>query len=375
MGLGHLRRSTNIAREILREEPEASVLIVADSPAAPFFVPPKGVDYLKLPTIVKTGDSSWAPSSLSISLEDTLKLRSRLIVKAYQKFRPDVILVDHMPVGALGELKPLIDEAMSDTTPPRLFLGLRDVLDRPEVIQKAWQAAGGYDYLKFYEAVLIYGTSELHDSASIYDLRSRSKDVIFCNYVSLDPSGGSQVARSGVTPSADEVPLVLVMGGGGADLFPLAKTFIEAVPHLQPEMPMEAVVLPGPNIPHDDMVTLGLMAESQPVDVQRGFEDATYWLQRASAVVMMAGYKSVCEVMAWQKKALVVPRPGPSAEQRIRSQLFAQRRLIHMIDPDELTPSRRARGVFELLVDDAVPNREAMPALDGARRAAEALLA
>ena len=249
------------------------------------------------------------------------------------------------------------------------------MLDRPEVIQKAWQAAGGYDYLKFYEAVLIYGTSELHDSASIYDLRSRSKDVIFCNYVSLDPSGGSQVARSGVTPSADEVPLVLVMGGGGADLFPLAKTFIEAVPHLQPEMPMEAVVLPGPNMPHDDMETLGLMAESLPVDVQRGFEDATYWLQRASAVVMMAGYKSACEVMAWQKKALVVPRPGPSAEQRIRSQLFAQRRLIHMIDPDELTPSRRARGVFELLVDDAVPNREAMPALDGARRAAEALLA
>lgn len=89
---------------------------------------------------------------------------------------------------------------------------------------------------------------------------------------------------------------------------------------------------------------------------------------------MMAGYNSICEVMAWQKKALVIPRAGPSAEQRIRSQLFAQRRLIHMIYPDELTPSRLARGVFELLVDDAVPNREAMPALDGARRAAEALL-
>lgn len=276
MGLGHLRRSTNIAREVLREDPEANVLIVADSPAAPFFVPPRGVDYLKLPTIVKTGDSSWAPSSLSISLEDTLKLRSRLIVKAYQKFKPDVILVDHMPVGALGELKPLLDEATSAATPPRLFLGLRDVLDRPEVIHRAWQDAGGYDYLRLYEAVLIYGTAELHDSASIYDLKSRSKDVIFCNYVSLEaPNQPLPSAPSG-NPSSDEVPLVLVMGGGGADLFPLAKTFIEAVPHLQPEMAMEAVVLPGPNMPRDDMETLGLMADSLPVDVQRGFEDATY---------------------------------------------------------------------------------------------------
>ena len=138
---------------------------------------------------------------------------------------------------------------------------------------------------------------------------------------------------------------------------------------------MEAVILPGPNMPPADIETLGQMAKSLPIDVQRGFEDATYWLERASAVVMMAGYNSVCEAMAWQKKALVIPRSGPSSEQRIRSELFAQRRLIHMLDPDELTPSRLARGVFELLVDDSVPNRDAMPALDGARRAAEALLA
>lgn len=330
----------------------------------------KGVDFLRLPTIVKTGDSSWIAPNLGLSIEETLKLRSRLIVKAYQKFRPDVVLVDHMPVGALGELKPLLDKVREDENPPLLYLGLRDVLDRPEVIRAVWQATGAYDYLESYEAVLIYGSAELHDSATLYDLTDRSKRVICCNYVSLEP--GPDPGYS--TVSSSEEPLVLVMGGGGADLFPVAKTYIEALPHLPPHVTIKSAIMPGPNMPHDDHQTLSMMAGEMPVQVLHGFEDATFWLQRASAVVMMAGYNSVCEVMAWQKKALVIPRSGPSAEQRIRTRLFAERGLIHMLDPDELTPETMADSLVRLLADENVPAPEFIPQLDGARRAAAALL-
>ena len=34
-----------------------------------------------------------------------------------------------MPLGALGELRPLLDTASSEKKPPRMVLGLRDVLD------------------------------------------------------------------------------------------------------------------------------------------------------------------------------------------------------------------------------------------------------
>jgi predicted glycosyltransferase len=89
---------------------------------------------------------------------------------------------------------------------------------------------------------------------------------------------------------------------------------------------------------------------------------------------MMAGYNSVCEVMSFRKKALVIPRAGPSSEQRIRSRLFAERGLIHMLDPDDLTAARLTSEVIGLLADDNVPNRSNIPALDGARRAADVLL-
>ena len=66
MGLGHLRRNRNLAAAVLERTPDASVLVVADSPATPFFAPVPGVDYLKLPTIVKTGDAEWKTASRNV---------------------------------------------------------------------------------------------------------------------------------------------------------------------------------------------------------------------------------------------------------------------------------------------------------------------
>jgi predicted glycosyltransferase len=367
LGLGHLRRSTNIAREVLRREPEANVLVVADSPAAPYFLPPQGVDYVKLPTIVKTGDSSWRPSTLSMPLADIMRLRSTILTQTFREYQPDIVLVDHMPVGALGELKPLLDQAVEDVRHPRLFAGLRDVLDRPEVIRAVWTETGAYDYLKAYEAVLIYGSGDIMDASAEYGLTPYARRVVNCNFVATEAG----------TPPAEEPaddPLILVMGGGGADLYPIAKAFLAALPILLAETRLRVAVMPGPFMPAEQVDALTEMANGQPAEVLRGFEDATSWLSRASAVVMMAGYNSICEVMSYRKKALVIPRAGPSAEQRIRSRLFAERGLVHVLDPDELTAPRLAAAVISLLADDSVPNRANIPALDGASRAADVLL-
>jgi predicted glycosyltransferase len=363
-----LRRSTNIAREVLRRQPDASILVVADSPAAPFFLPPHGVDYVKLPTIVKTGDSSWKSNSLSMPLDDVLRLRAGLIEQTLQHFEPDAVLVDHMPVGALGELKPTIDRIKADEHGPRLVLGIRDVLDKPETIRKVWQETGAYDYLTAYDAVLVYGSSDLLDASTEYGLAPYASNVISCNFVATE-------APAFEAEAPHDEPLILVMGGGGADLFPIAKTVLEALPILLAETAIKLAILPGPNMDVEQTETLTALADGRPATVCSGFEDATAWLARADAVVMMAGYNSMCEVLSARKKALVIPRPGPSSEQRIRTRLFAERGLIRALDPDELTAANLARSLMALLADDNVPDPANLPPLDGAMRAADVLLA
>lgn len=61
---------------------------------------------------------------------------------------------------------------------------------------------------------------------------------------------------------------------------------------------------------------------------------------RADLVVSMAGYNTTIELLNAGTPALLIPRSGPSAEQRIRASLFAQRDWVHWLDPDLLgTPA------------------------------------
>ncbi|NIV75088.1 MAG: hypothetical protein GWN09_07390, partial [Gammaproteobacteria bacterium] len=51
--------------------------------------------------------------------------------------------------------------------------------------------------------------------------------------------------------SSDEAPLLLVMGGGGGDAYPMAKTVLNALPKIRAHMKVRCVVLTGPNMAPD----------------------------------------------------------------------------------------------------------------------------
>jgi predicted glycosyltransferase len=364
-GLGHLRRSFNIARDVRARNPRCDILIVADSPAVSIVGTTPGIDLIKLPTIVKTGSSSWETATLSVSARSLVKLRAQLMLHAFAEFRPDTVLVDHMPVGAMGELKPMLDHASTRPRPPRIFLGLRDVLDRPAVIRRTWGDLGAYDYLPVYDAVLVYGDRGVYDATAAYGLLPQARAVVYCNYI-------APCRRAPAAPSALREPFVLMMGGGGADAFPLAKAFVEAIPAVERELNIGAVLLTGPNMAAGERARLAERATG--IQIESRYGDATEWIRSAAAIVTMAGYNSLCEVLAWQQKALVVPRCGPSAEQQIRSSLFSKRSLIRRLEPKTLDPGRLADALIRLLVDDGVPDVARIPRLDGAQLTANVLL-
>ena len=296
LGLGHLRRTSNIARAVLARVPDCAVLVVSDCPATPFFAPLPGMDHLKLPTVIKTGEV-WH-NGLPIDISETLRLRTRLILEAFAEFRPDTVLVDHLPVGALGELVPLIEHATEGRV--RLFFGLRDVMDAPEVVRRLWSNVGAYTYLERYNAVLAYGCRDVYDVASAYGVSSHARTVINCNYV-VSPS----VDRAECAASDER--LVVALGGGGYDAFPLAAGFLDALPMLRQETAVRGVILPGPTMPAAHRQLLLERAASQGAEVRAGYEDALPWLNRATAVVTMAGYNSLCESLQEGKKVLTVP--------------------------------------------------------------------
>ena len=105
-GLGHLRRTTLIGQSLLEQAPDSAVLLLADSPVAPFFQLPQGMDCIKLPSILKVDAGKWRPVSLHVGVADLRRLRADVLHCALRSFAPDLLLVDHMPGGVQGELFP-----------------------------------------------------------------------------------------------------------------------------------------------------------------------------------------------------------------------------------------------------------------------------
>src|SRR5256885_333415 len=108
LGLGHLRRNILIGGAILEARKDSNVLLLADSPGAPFFQLPTRMDHIKLPSICKVNAGCWEATRLRIDERELSRLRSDLLRDALLGFQPNLLLVDHMPGGAQGELLPAL---------------------------------------------------------------------------------------------------------------------------------------------------------------------------------------------------------------------------------------------------------------------------
>src|SRR5205809_7532257 len=109
LGLGHLRRNILIGGAFLDARKDGNVLLLADSPVAPFFSVPERMDHIKLPSIRKISAGCWEATRLRIHERELIRLRTDLLRDAVLDFRPDLVLVDHMPGGAQGELVPALE--------------------------------------------------------------------------------------------------------------------------------------------------------------------------------------------------------------------------------------------------------------------------
>ncbi|MFQ6029387.1 MAG: glycosyltransferase family protein [Dehalococcoidia bacterium] len=372
--LGHLRRTRNIALEVLARDPRCSILNLVDSPRTPFFDPVPGLDYLKLPTVgqqngLRRGGRHWRVHSLNMDIQEVTNLRAEIILEVFKGFNPDAVLVDLLPVGAQGELKPLLDLAVRRPRRPKLYLGLRGIIQHPNRIADEWGQLGAYDYLKHYNAVLVYDSPDIYDTASIYNLSPHAHQVIYTNNVV-----GPVEDRSGDPPT--EEPFILVMGGSGMDVFRVEKTYLEALPLLSQETSLKSIIITGPNMRPDRYEAIMTEAAKHPVEIHRSVSDATRLIQQAAVVVTMGGYNSVCEILQFRKKTLVIPR-GLSqefSEQEIRAQKLAEQRLLKTVSQRKLTPEKLTKALVQLIHDDDIPNPDNLPLMDGAQQVAELLL-
>jgi predicted glycosyltransferase len=378
-GLGHMRRTSSIASQITQRRADVALLTLADSRLGHFFETGQNHDYLKLPSILKAGPGDWRAVNLPLPFADVRALRQDLIRSAVQSYQPHLLLVDHMPHGAMGELIPTLEALKESNADTKVVLGLRDILDAPEVVRRRWQVEGAYEAIEnYYDMVLVYGRRDVFDLAQQYGFSPTiSERLRYCGYV-CTPNVARYTARARAKYLAGAAPntrLIVAMAGGGADGYPMMRMLLDALPAIQAEQPCILVLITGPFMPPELRRDLEARARGRPARVSMSVSDTLSYIDAADLVVAMAGYNTTMEILRSGRRAILIPRAGPSAEQRMRTQRFAARGWVEMIDPDDLHADTVARSVLKTLRSGVPSVEQDRPDLGGLACATDELLA
>jgi predicted glycosyltransferase len=378
VGLGHIRRTLRICEHLDFNFPNLSMLLVTGSPVAHAFRAPAGLDYVKLPSVIKRGDDCYETRTLRVPFQMTRRLRARLLLDTVSAYRPDFLFVDNVPLGMKGELTTTLEHISRHLPDTLVFLTLRDILDDASRVVPQWRRLGIIEALeRYYTRVFIYGLRTVFDPTVEYQWPATvRRKTVFCGYIarSVDKTVSRALRRQ--ICAADE-RLVVVTIGGGSDGSDIVDTYLRALPLITRQIAVKSLVILGPEMAPHEASRLRRVCERRGVIVMDFCADPMPYLDAADLVVSMAGYNTITEILTLDKKAIVIPRTQPRREQLIRSQRLQEFGLLRAIEPAELTRDRLAAEVHHSLqtTDVPIPTRLEFTGLERLTLEMHALLA
>ena len=329
-GLGHLRRNVLIAQDLLRHVPGLQVVLLSGSTVAERFELPANLAVVPLPPVVKTGVDEYASRDPRLPFSIVWRARAAIIADVARRFEPDVFLVDHAPQGMKGELLRAFDSLRHRSPATRIVLGLRDVVDEPAAVRRAWEEQGVPSTLRdVYHRVVVYGSPDLVDLAGYGIPAGTLQRTTYCGYLCRQPAAEPAVPIPGWTP---DMQVVLGTAGGGGDGVEVLLGTLAAAERLG----LPSLLVTGPLMPAGDRAALqDAVRASRRGHLEEFIPGLEGVMAAAGAIVTMGGYNSLMEAIPSGTPTIVVPRTWPRREQQIRAERFASRGLVRVVEGGE----------------------------------------
>ena len=341
-GLGHLRRCRAIAHALVEHFRGLSVLILSGSPIIGSFDFRARVDFVRIPGVIKLRSGDYVSLRKHISIDRTLAMRESIIYQTASSYSPDVFIVDKEPAGLQGEILGSLRFLKASGT--GTVLGLRDILDAPDRLQKEWDRKNVWPVLaELYDEVWAYGVPAMGNPLA--ELKhcpaSAVEKLFYTGYLwrgLTSQASALEERKNGENNREDRDqeprPIVVTTGGGGdgQELIEAVVTACERGP--LPPNPITIVL--GPFMPSS--LRLKMQRRIRRLDGVTALVFDNYLerrLAQAAAIVAMGGYNTFCEILSFDKPALIVPRTEPRMEQFMRAERAEKLGLVSMLPIQE----------------------------------------
>ncbi|MGR9172964.1 glycosyltransferase family protein [Rhizobium sp. KDH_Rht_773_N] len=328
-GLGHLRRCRTIAHALVEDYRGLNILIISGATIAGAFDYRARVDFVKIPSVIKLRNGEYTSLASHIDLQDTLKMRESSIRHTAETFEPDIFIVDKEPLGLKGEVEETLAYLKARGT--TLVLGLREIMDAPHLLEAEWKKNSVMQKIdQYYDSIWVYGPPDFYDPLVGLDVPPGvRRKMDFVGFLQRSVSKG----KKSLNARKDDYILVTTGGGGdGSDLVHDVMNAYEA----DTTLTQKALVVLGPYMPAAERARLVKKGELIPyIEVIEFDNHMEELIDGATGVVAMGGYNTYCEILSFDKPALIVPRVAPREEQLLRARRASELGLIDMLLPEQ----------------------------------------
>lgn len=343
-GLGHLRRCRAIAHALVERYKGLNVLIISGSQIAGAFDFKARVDFVKIPSVIKLYSGDYTSLSDHIDIKETLAMRRSLIFEAAELFNPDIFIIDKEPLGLHNEIESTLIALQLKGC--KTVLGLRDVMDSPELLAREWQKKNIINKIaSLYDEIWIYGSQDFFNPLQTLPIPKRC--LAKTHYLGFL---ARQIPESGRRLQI-ELPqeFILVTAGGGGDGEKLM-SWVLAAREYNLNLTYPLVMVTGPFMKTELYESLKKRAQNLKnvtiIDFDNELENI---IKRAKAVIAMCGYNTFCEMMSFDCPALYVPRLAPRSEQLIRAKRASELGVCDMLyETNAADPAKMANVLQNL---------------------------
>ena len=367
IGLGHAFRTLAVITGIKKWRPDIDFLVISGTSIQQIFFK-EGIEVIKLPSIkldIDCQDSPMCSRYLSgFDLEAIFDFRQSIIMKTFDFFQPDALIIEHNMTGQMSELIPLL--------------------------MKKWMRAGGpVDFalvhvcrgiMKWVPLLQIPYQNPRHRSESInigelydfmYVLEDREVIDINKEFLGNDPDLEKKIRYLGKITNKvyGELPLreetlerfglmdrkiILISLGRNNQVGALAESILGALEKTGLRTSHQVVVVLDPYLDPELTRRLKDHPLSKGVRFMPFLPDLVDLIHHSELVISRAGYNIVNEILLTGTKAILVPESHGGGEQEMRARSIQAENIRVLTEPEVLRNSP-GETILELLNEPTRP--------------------
>ncbi|MBW4517712.1 MAG: hypothetical protein KME11_21115 [Timaviella obliquedivisa GSE-PSE-MK23-08B] len=349
-GMGHLVRSTEIIRSLVKE---FQVCFVNGGQPISEFEFPVGVTVIHLAPILEE-EGKLAAVDPTQNIEAVKEIRQDQLLQIFDQFRPDCLMIECFPFSKHKlkfELLPLLDRAKNTQT--KVVCSLRDLIMTQTLLPAAW--AKRYDKVcnwvnQYFDLVLIHGDPKLQRLEEQFPHVDRLNcELYYTGYVAQS-SPRSLLSNEDVASLNQLTPLIVASAGGGRFGYKLLQAVAAASAILGTTLPHRFQIFTGPFMPEEEVDKLQSFSNGKLI-VRRYTPHLLKYLERSDLSISLGGYNTTMNILRTGVRSLVFPGASEeqTGEQTIRAKKLAARGVLRILEPEDLQPDRLTEKILSYL--------------------------